>query len=260
MTLLQVQGLVKTFGGLRALDAVDLSVEQGTIHGLMGANGAGKTTLFSIIAGNQRATAGSVRFAGARIDGLRPDRICRLGIARTFQIVRPFPHLSVRENVETAVLFGRDPQPPRGAMAGIVAAILAECGLSAQADRPAAALTLSGRKRLEVARALGTGPRLLLLDEVMAGLTPTEVAEMIAALRRVKDSHGLTILIIEHVMSALNQMSDRITVLHHGRRIAEGTPDEIAADPHVAEAYFGADDDDDDDDGEDAPARAGGAA
>jgi branched-chain amino acid transport system ATP-binding protein len=245
MTLLAVAALTKTFGGLRALDAVDLAVEDGTIHGLMGANGAGKTTLFSIVAGNQRATSGTINFAGRRIAGLRPDLICRAGIARTFQIVRPFPGLTARENVETAVLFGRDPAPSQAEAARIAEAILHDCGLGALADRPAATLTLSARKRLEVARALGTGPRLLMLDEVMAGLTPTEVAEMIAALRALKARHGLTILIIEHVMTALNDLSDRITVLHHGQKIAEGTPDAIAADPRVADAYFGAVDDGD---------------
>jgi branched-chain amino acid transport system ATP-binding protein len=245
MSLLAVEGLTKTFGGLRALDGVSLSVAEGTIHGLMGANGAGKTTLFSIVAGNQRATSGRITFAGRRIDGLRPDQIARAGIARTFQIVRPFPHLTVRENVETGVLFGRDPVPDRRETARIADSILADCGLGDLADRTAATLTLSARKRLEVARALGTGPRLIMLDEVMAGLTPTEAVEMIATLRRLHAAHGLTILIIEHVMSALNQLSDRITVLHHGKLIAEGTPDEIAADAQVTDAYFGADDEDD---------------
>jgi len=242
MSLLEVHGLVKTFGGLRALDQVSLSVTENTIHGLIGANGAGKTTLFSIIAGNQRPTGGMVRFAGERIDRLRPDQICRKGIARTFQIVRPFAQLTVQENVETAIMFGRDPHPRRAEVPALVAAILGECGLADQAGKPAAALTLSALKRLEVARALGTGPRLLLLDEVMAGLTPTEVAGMIAALRSIRDRHGLTILIIEHVLSALNQLSDRITVLHHGRLIAEGIPDAVVAHPAVVEAYFGAED------------------
>jgi branched-chain amino acid transport system ATP-binding protein len=245
MSLLVVKALTKTFGGLRALNAIDLTVEEGEFHGLMGANGAGKTTLFSIVAGNQRATSGTIHFAGQPIDGLRPDLICRAGIARTFQIVRPFPGLTVRENVETAVLFGRAAAPRQPEAAQIAADLLDDCGLGALADRPAGTLTLSARKRLEVARALGTGPRLLMLDEVMAGLTPTEVVEMSAALRLLKARHGLTILIIEHVMSALNRLSDRITVLHHGTKIAEGTPDAIAADPKVADAYFGADDGED---------------
>jgi branched-chain amino acid transport system ATP-binding protein len=208
----------------------------------MGANGAGKTTLFSIIAGNQRATSGEVRFAGRVISGLRPDQVCRAGVARTFQIVRPFPELTARENVETAILFGRTERVGPSEAQRLADDILDETGLAAQADRPAATLTLSGRKRLEVARALGTGPRLLMLDEVMAGLTATEVAEMTATIRRVKARFALTLLIIEHVTRALSDLSDRITVLHHGERIAEGTPDAIARDPRVAEAYFGADD------------------
>lgn len=244
MSLLSVTGLSKSFGGLRALDDVSIEVEAGSVHGLMGANGAGKTTLFSIIAGNQAPTAGHVSFAGRRIEGLRPDQICRLGIARTFQIVRPFPAMTARENVETAVMFGRGGAPSVAEVSRIAEELLSDCGLAAFADRPASTLTLSGRKRLEVARALGTGPQLLMLDEVMAGLTPTEVMQMLATLRDLKARHGLTILIIEHVMSALDEISDRITVLHHGRLIAEGPPAEIIEDPRVNEAYFGADDDD----------------
>jgi branched-chain amino acid transport system ATP-binding protein len=241
VTLLEIRQLSKSFGGLKALDSVDLEVEQGTIHGLMGANGAGKTTLFSIVAGNQTLSSGSVIFAGTRIDGKRPDQICRAGIARTFQIVRPFPGLTVRENIETAALFGRAEVPDAAELAAIIRFILMECGLADRAEHPAATLTLAGRKRLEVARALATDPKLLMLDEVMAGLTPAEVDEMITALLQLKDKMGLTILIIEHVMSALNRISDRITVLHHGQRIASGTAQEISSDPNVADAYFGID-------------------
>ena len=243
MSLLEIRGLSKTFGGLKALDGIDLSVEQGSIHGLMGANGAGKTTLFSIVAGNLKPTSGEVRFDGHRIDRQRPDQICRAGIARTFQIVRPFPELTARENVETAILFGRAERPSGRALRVLAESLLAECGLADQTEQRAATLTLAARKRLEVARALGTGPRLLMLDEVMAGLTPTEVQEMISALLALRTRLGLTILIIEHVMSALNRISDVITVLHHGQRIAHGTPEAIAADPMVLDAYFGADDD-----------------
>lgn len=243
MSLLRISGLSKTFGGLRALDGIDLAVEAGSVHGLMGANGAGKTTLFSIVAGNQRPTGGEVHFDGRRIDRLRPDEICRAGIARTFQIVRPFPDLTARENVETAILFGRAERLRGARLRDLADSLLADCGLGDQAGQRAGTLTLAARKRLEVARALGTGPRLLMLDEVMAGLTPTEVQEMIAALLSLRRRMGLTILIIEHVMSALNRISDEITVLHHGRKIAHGTPDAIARDPHVQDAYFGGDDD-----------------
>jgi branched-chain amino acid transport system ATP-binding protein len=242
MSLLQVEALTRKFGGLTALDRVDLSVEEGTIHGLMGANGAGKTTLFSIVAGNLAPTSGRIMFAGQRIDGQRPDRICRLGIARTFQIVRPFPGLSARENVETAILFGRDDPPAHRDIPGLAGELLDRCGLAAMADRPAASLTLAARKRLEVARALGTAPKLLLLDEVMAGLTPTEVDDMIASLLEIKERMGLTILIIEHVMSALNRVSDCITVLHHGQKIAHGPVASIAENPDVLAAYFGTED------------------
>jgi branched-chain amino acid transport system ATP-binding protein len=181
-------------------------------------------------------------FAGQRIDGQRPDRICRLGIARTFQIVRPFPGLSARENVETAILFGRDDPPAHRDIPGLAGELLDRCGLAAMADRPAASLTLAARKRLEVARALGTAPKLLLLDEVMAGLTPTEVDDMIASLLEIKERMGLTILIIEHVMSALNRVSDCITVLHHGQKIAHGPVASIAENPDVLAAYFGTED------------------
>ncbi|HAE00583.1 MAG TPA: ABC transporter ATP-binding protein [Rhodospirillaceae bacterium] len=239
MSLLSIKSLSKNFGGLQALNQITLDVTEGSVHGLMGANGAGKTTLFSIIAGNQRATTGTILFAGQPINGLRPDQVCKRGISRTFQIVRPFAGLTVRENVEIAILYGRQTPPKVSEAAALAQDILADIGLDALSDQPAGSLTLSGRKRLEVARALGTEPRLLMLDEVMAGLTPVEVTDMIASLRRVKDSHGLTILIIEHVMSALTDMSDTITVLHHGEKIAQGTPKQIADNAAVQEAYFG---------------------
>jgi len=239
MSLLSIKSLSKNFGGLQALNQITLDVAEGSVHGLMGANGAGKTTLFSIIAGNQRASSGAILFAGQTISGLRPDQVCKRGISRTFQIVRPFAGLTVRENVEIAILYGRQAPPKVSEAAALAQDILADIGLDAVSDQPAGSLTLSGRKRLEVARALGTEPRLLMLDEVMAGLTPVEVTDMIASLRRVKDGHGLTILIIEHVMSALTDMSDTITVLHHGERIAQGTPQQIADNAAVQEAYFG---------------------
>jgi len=242
MSLLEISNLSKNFGGLKALDSVTLRVQEGSTHGLMGANGAGKTTLFSIIAGNQPPSSGSIIFQNRRIDGMRPDKICRAGISRTFQIVRPFPGLSVRENVETAALFGRAQPPKQSELGRIVGDILSECHLADRADQPAATLTLAGRKRLEVARALATEPKLLMLDEVMAGLTPKEVEEMIVTLLELKVRMNLTILIIEHVMSALNRISDEITVLHHGQLIASGDPSEITANKLVTEAYFGSED------------------
>ena len=242
MSLLEINNLSKNFGGLKALDSVSLRVQEGSTHGLMGANGAGKTTLFSIIAGNQPPSSGSIVFQNRRIDGMRPDKICRAGISRTFQIVRPFPGLSVRENVETAALFGRAQPPKQSELGLIVGDILSECHLADRADQPAATLTLAGRKRLEVARALATEPKLLMLDEVMAGLTPKEVEEMIVTLLELKVRMNLTILIIEHVMSALNRISDEITVLHHGQLIASGDPSEVIANKLVTEAYFGSED------------------
>lgn len=237
--MLSIRAVSKQFGGLRALDAVTLDVVAGETHGLMGANGAGKTTLFSIIAGHQAPTQGSIAFDGKLITGLSPDKICRLGIARTFQIVRPFPNLTVRENVETAVLFGRQTVPAALRAAADTQTVLEQTGLIEQGDKPASTLTLSGRKRLELARALGTAPRLLLLDEIMAGLTAAEVQQMIQMIGQIKQQHGLTILIIEHVVSALSDMSDTITVLHHGERIAQGSPSQITQDRAVQSAYFG---------------------
>ncbi len=242
MSLLIADGIGKSFGGLRALAGVSFAVDEGEIVGLMGANGAGKTTLFSIIAGHQRASEGAIRFKGASISGLRPDQVCRLGIARTFQIVRPFAGLSARDNVETALLFGGAQQSASAKVSDRAMEILEEVGLVDQWQKPAGAMTLSGRKRLEVARALGTAPELLLLDEVMAGLTPAEVAEMLETLRSVKRGYNLTIVIIEHVVRALVELSDRIIVLHHGELIAEGAPADIAKDKSVRAVYFGEED------------------
>jgi branched-chain amino acid transport system ATP-binding protein len=237
--LLEVRNLTKSFGGVHALEDVSLSIEEGTIMGLMGANGAGKTTLFGIVAGHLRPTAGDVRYRGASIVALRPDQICRRGICRTFQIVRPFSGLSARDSVATAALFGADPAANRRAANERAEQILDLIGLSAHAETPAEELTLSAQKKLEVARALATGCRLLLLDEVLAGCTGAEVAEMLAVLQRIHRERALTILIIEHVMRALMRFADRIAVLHHGELIAEGTPAEIAADRRVADAYIG---------------------
>jgi len=239
MTLLSLRQVGKRFGGLKALDEVSFDVATGEIVGIMGANGAGKTTLFSLIAGHQRPSAGTIAFDGRNLAGLRPDAANRLGIARTFQIVRPFRAMSVRENVMIGALFGANGGTAPAAAERKALRILDELGLASEADKPAGALTLAGQKRLEIARALATRPRLLLLDEVMAGLTPTEVAAAIATIRGIHAKYNLTILVIEHVMSALMQLAGRIVVLHHGLRIAEGTPAEIAASTVVQEAYLG---------------------
>ena len=237
--LLAVRHLGKRFGGLVALQDVSFDVAEGETLGVMGANGAGKTTLFSLIAGNARPTSGRIEYQGQRIDGLSPDRVCRLGIARTFQIVKPFAGLTVLENLRTAALFGRAAFRDADAADRHSVAILEELGLSDHALQPAGTLTLSGQKRLEIARAIATGARLVLLDEVMAGLTPTEVAQMLETLRRIRAQRGLTLLVIEHVMRALMELCARIVVLHHGERVAAGTPAEIGRDPMVLSVYFG---------------------
>ena len=241
MICLSVESLSKDFGGLRALSDVSFDVEENEIVGIMGANGAGKTTLFSLIAGHARPTNGDIRFRGESIVGLRPDQICRRGVARTFQIVKPFGGLTVEDNLLTAALFGAERIRRREDAARHCLAILEELGLAPLRDRPARTLTLSGQKKLELARALATGCRLIMLDEVMAGLTPTEVAEMLHIVRTVHRQRGLTVLVIEHVMKALMQLSERVVVLHLGRMVACAPPPVIAADPRVREVYLGAD-------------------
>jgi branched-chain amino acid transport system ATP-binding protein len=239
MSLLEIQAIGKNFGGLRALDDISFSVEPGEIVGLMGANGAGKTTLFSVIAGHVKADQGTVKFRDVQIDHLSPHKICQAGITRTFQIVRPFGGMTVRQNIETAMLFGNSIRLSSVALNEATDTILENVELDSVADKLASTLTLSGRKKLEVARALGTGPELLLLDEVMAGLTPFEVEQMVETIRQVKDRFGLTIIVVEHVVRALVDLSERLVVLHHGQKIAEGEPDKIANHPAVLEAYFG---------------------
>lgn len=241
MTTLSLQGVSKSFGGLRALSDVTFSVAEGETVGIMGANGAGKTTLFSLIAGHGQPTAGDITLGERSLVGLSPDRICRLGIARTFQIVRPFGGLSVLDNVVVAGLYGNPDRPSQRDAEAQGQAALAAVGLAARADDLAETLTLSGQKRLEVARALATGARFLLLDEVMAGLTPPEVTEMLGMLDAVRTRHRLTLLVIEHVMKALMQLSDRILVLHHGELIATGAPADIARDATVLRVYYGED-------------------
>lgn len=238
--LLEVRGLGRRFGGLVALSGVSFEIEAGSIVGIMGANGAGKTTLFSLIAGNARPTAGDILFAGSSIVGLRADQICGLGVARTFQIVMPFPALTVVENVRTGAMFGKTKERDMAQADAVARQVLAEVGLSDVAERRASTLTLSGQKRLEIARAIATGAQLVLLDEVMAGLTPVEVAQMLQTLRRLQATRGITLLVIEHVMRALMELCSRIIVLHHGVLIAQGSPREIGENEQVLSVYFGA--------------------
>jgi branched-chain amino acid transport system ATP-binding protein len=239
MNLLQLENLNKSYGGVAALRGVSFAVAAGEIVGLMGANGAGKTTAFSLIAGTQRPTKGEIWFDGKRIDGKPAYATARAGIARTFQIVRPFGGLRVIDNLVIAALYGSQRERSRTIAEDRARDILDEVGLVRYATRPAATLTLAGQKRLEMARAIATGPRLLLLDEVLAGLTASEIEEALDIVRAVHDRHNLTLIVIEHVMRALTRLCGRIIVLHHGEKIAEGTPAEILADKRVIDSYMG---------------------
>lgn len=234
--LLDVAGLSKSFSGLHAVKDVTFSVTEGEIVALIGPNGAGKTTCFNVIAGVYRADAGIVRLRGRRIDGRRPDEVCRAGIGRTFQLVKPFAGLSVLDNVVVGALNALRTVGEARKRAEEVLDLL---GLSAKRTHSAASLTLPERKRLEVARALATDPRILLLDEVMAGLRPTEVDLMVQVLRDLNAARGITILLIEHVMRAVMALAGRVIVLHHGELIAQGTPGEVTRDPAVIESYLG---------------------
>ena len=234
--ILQVERVSKSFRGLRAVKDASFELPEGEINGLIGPNGAGKTTIFNMIAGVYAPDSGTIRFQGREIHGLRPDQVCAAGIGRTFQIVKPFAGLSVLDNVMVGGLL-REKSTTRGRALSI--SILEKLGLEAKAYLPAAALTLPDRKRLEVARALATRPRLLLLDEVMAGLRPTECDQMVAVFRDINRAEGLTILLIEHVMRAVMALARHIGVLHHGEVIARGTPEEVVRNPAVLECYLG---------------------
>ncbi len=237
--LLRLENVGKSYGGVHALRGLSFEVGEGEIVGLMGANGAGKTTAFSLIAGTQRLSDGEIWFDGRRVDGRPAYAIARAGIARTFQIVRPLSGLRVIDNLVVAALYGHARERSRSDAEDRARTILEEVGLSREANRLAETLTLAGRKRLEVARAVATGPKLLLLDEVLAGLTASEVAAAVEMIRELHTRRKLTIVVIEHVMRALTQLSHRIVVLHHGEKIAEGSPTEILTNQRVIEAYLG---------------------
>ena len=235
--LLRVERVSKRFRGLLAVDAVSFAVAPGDILAVIGPNGAGKTTLFNMIAGVFAPDDGEIAFDGERIDGLAPDAICRRGIGRTFQIVRPFPGLTVEDNVLIGALLRR---PDVESARRHAQALLERLDLIDKRAVPASALTLPDRKRLEVARALATEPKLLLLDEVMAGLRPTETDRMVGILSALNRDNGLTIVLIEHVMRAVMALAHRVLVLHHGAAIAEGAPAAVVREPAVIESYLGA--------------------
>ena len=236
MSLLEVRSVSKRFRGLRAVHEASFDVPEAQIYGLIGPNGAGKTTIFNMIAGVYAPDSGEILFGGAPIHGLRADQVCAAGIGRTFQIVKPFAGLSVLDNVMVGA-FLRERHAP--AARELSTRIVERLGLGAKRELPASSLTLPDRKRLEVARALATRPRLLLLDEVMAGLRPTECDQMVGVFRELNRADGTTILLIEHVMRAVMALARHICVLHHGEVIARGTPEEVVRDRGVLECYLG---------------------
>lgn len=236
--MLEVQGLTKSFGGLAAVKNLSFPVREGEILGLIGPNGSGKTTAFNLITGLLAPDAGHIWLAGEEITGLRPYAVCAKGVARTFQLVRPFAHLPALQNVMVGRIYGREPVASLAVASDEAREILGFVGLAGKEQVPARRLTLVDRKRLELARALATHPRLLLLDEFMAGLNPQEVQAAIALIRRIREG-GCTVIMIEHILKAVLGLSDRIVVLTAGQVIAEGPPEAIARDPRVIEAYIG---------------------
>lgn len=235
MALLELKNLTKSFGGLRAVDGVSLKVEKGEIFGLIGPNGSGKTTIFNCIINFYPITSGEVIFNGSTINGLKTHKVCKLGIGRTFQVVKPLSRMTVLENV-TAAAFSRVNTIKEAKE--IALQILEFSHLIDQKEKLAKSLPIGGRKRLEIARALATKPQLLLLDETAAGLTPSELDEAILLIKKIRET-GVTILIVEHIMKVIMTISDRIHAINFGRSIAEGTPREVANNPEVIKAYLG---------------------
>jgi len=235
--LLEVRGVSKRFGGLLAVSDVSFSLDEGQILGLIGPNGAGKTTLFNVVNGVYKADGGSISFLGKDITGDSPDKVVHLGLARTHQIVKPLNDLTLLDNVTVGACFGREYLDLKAARA-VALEVLQLVGLADRAGMIARSLTIAGKKRLEVARALAAKPKLLLLDEVLAGLNPTEIALMIDLVKKIRDG-GVSVFMIEHLMQAIMSLSDRIVVLNLGRKLAEGRPDEVVHNPDVVEAYLG---------------------
>lgn len=237
--MLEGKRVNKHFGGLVAIKDLDFSVDKGEIVGLIGPNGAGKTTLFNVVSGVYRPTSGKIMFEGHDITKLKPHRICKLGIGRTFQIAQPFIRLTVLENVLVGALFGSSKASNWREARMRALRYLEFVGLEGKKDIPASALTLADRKMLEFARALATEPKIVLLDEVVAGLNPAETINAMKLIREIRDDLGITIFWVEHVMRAVMEVAERIIVIHHGEKIAEGVPKEIAKDEGVIEAYLG---------------------